>query len=64
MTLTHDTCRCLGEQPRIHTCTRRESCARYTERNTGGPRAPFVRCLCPGQDDYFQHYIPIEMEPK
>ena len=66
MRLTNDTCRCLGEQTGIHTCARRESCARYTMRNTGGPRTPYSMCLCPGLDSYFQSYIQIEaeMEPK
>ena len=66
MSLLHDVCRCLGEQTAIHTCTRRESCARYVERNNGGPRTPYSMFLCPGQDDYFQNYIPIktETEPK
>jgi len=60
MTLPNDVTRCLGEQKGIHTCTRRETCARYTLRNTGGPRTPFSAFLCPGLDDYFQSYIPTE----
>ena len=66
MRLTNDTCRCLGEQTGIHTCTRRETCARYTQRNTGGPSTPYSSWLCPGPDHFYQSHIPIksEMEPK
>lgn len=60
MTLPNDVARCLGEQKGIHTCTRRETCVRYVERNTGGERTPFNSCLCPGLDDYYQFFIPIE----
>ena len=61
MSLLNDVCRCLGEQPGIHTCARRATCARYVERDTRGTRTPFSTCLCPGLDDYYQFFIPVEI---
>ena len=61
MSLLNDVCRCLGEQREIHTCARRATCARYTQRDTGGERTPFAECLCPGLDDYYQFFIPLEI---
>ena len=60
MSLLNDVCRCLGEQPGIHTCARRATCARYVERDE---RPPFAWCMCPGLDDYYQFFIPAE-QPK
>lgn len=63
MSLTHDTCRCLGLLPGLtaeQRCAKRDSCARYTERWTGGERTPHAQWLCPGADDFYEAYIPTD----
>lgn len=61
--LANDVSRCLG----IYTselgdtrCERRETCARYVERHSGGERTPFNQWCCPTLDDYFGAYVPVE----
>lgn len=61
MTLPADTRRCLGLLPTPtgeQRCTRRNTCARYTQRHTGGEATPFVQWACPGPDSYWQNYLP------
>ena len=58
MTLPNDTSRCRGVW-KHGLCSRREECARYIERNTGGERTPQSVCMCPGLDEYWQHFIPV-----
>lgn len=63
----NDIARCAGEPPpelmvlvggyRTHKCPRRETCARYVERHTGGERTPKCAYLC-SEDD--ESYIPVE----
>ena len=63
MTLTNDTCRCLG----IYTselgntrCPRRDTCARYTQRHKGSERTPVAQWLCPSLDEFFGRYLKEE----
>lgn len=46
----------LGKQY-LHICPRRETCARYVERHTGGERTPNFAYLCLDGSDMF---IPVE----
>lgn len=59
MTLPNDVSRCRGVW-KHGLCSKREECARYTLRDTGGDRTPFAVCMCPGLDGYWQFFIPVE----
>lgn len=59
--LANDMARCEGEKSTpderyLWVCYRRETCARYVERDTGGPRTMQYAYLC-DEDDM---YIPAE----
>lgn len=58
--LLNDVCRCEGDMHLPTTgrwlCEKRESCARYVERNTGGERTPHGQYLCDDGD----MFIPVE----
>lgn len=64
MPILNDMARCDGEKvvgrfvdERTQAiCEKRETCARYVERNTGGPRTPHHHYLC----DEGDMYIPAE----
>ena len=58
MTLPNDVTRCRGVW-KHGLCSKREDCARYIERDTGGDRTPFALCMCPGLDGYWQFFIPV-----
>lgn len=62
--LLNDMARCIGEKPahfmNYGVCTRRHECARYTERNSGGPRTMMYAYLCDDGD----MYIPVKKEWK
>lgn len=52
MTLTDDTCRCLGEKP-DGICQDRRNCERYIQRDDYRPSTPFATWLCgPTDTDY------------
>ncbi len=59
--LPADVTRCLGLLPvgqgATQPCSRRASCARHTQRASGGPTTPITQWMCPGVDGYWQHYI-------
>lgn len=62
MPLLNDMARCEGGEQLLPTgtyapCYRRETCARYVERYTGGPRTMTYAYLCSEGDD---SYIPAE----
>lgn len=63
MPLLYDMARCQGTfetrgQKVINYCPRRRECARYVERNQGGPRTMTYAYLCSEGDD---SYIPVEI---
>jgi hypothetical protein len=56
MRLLNDDSRCLGstEESGIYRiCDRRQTCARYVQRNTGGERTPITNMICRGEVDLF-----------
>jgi hypothetical protein len=60
MTLANDICRCLGLLPApdgVQRCTKRDECARYVQRHTGGDRTPMAQWMCPTANDYFGMFI-------
>lgn len=59
MPLTPNDTRCAGVWSRGF-CSRRESCARFTERHNAGPYALFRACMCPGLNGYWEFFIPLE----
>lgn len=65
MPLLHDMARCQGEKElpsnRTQLCIRRNHCARYVERNQGGPRTMKYWYLCSEGDD---NYIPVKPDGK
>lgn len=61
MSLSNDTCRCLGLLPGLtieQPCAKRDTCLRYVERWAGGERTPRAQWLCPGNNEYYEMYIP------
>jgi|LakMenEpi03Aug12_release.lakeMendotaPanAssembly.Ray.scaffolds.fasta_scaffold111648_7 hypothetical protein len=58
MRLLNDQSRCLGslEESGIYRiCDRRQTCARYVQRNAGGERTPITNMICrDGIDLYIQ----------
>lgn len=52
---------CLGLLPgppgATTPCSRRITCARYTQRADRSDSAALAQWLCPGRDDYWQHYV-------
>jgi hypothetical protein len=69
--LLNDMARCEGQkydQERrcaawpIYVCNRRETCARYVERNTGGPRTMSYSYLCDLQKTAGDMYIPVKKD--
>lgn len=63
--LLNDMARCMGSKDLRHNvialCDRRETCARYLERGSGGPRTPHHPYLCDDEGDMF---IPVEKDGK
>ena len=56
MRLLNDDSRCLGstEESGIYRiCDRRQTCARYVQRNTGGERTPITNMICRDEVDLF-----------
>ncbi len=56
MRLLNDVSRCLGslqESGIYRICDRRQTCARYVQRNAGGERTPITNMICWGEVDLF-----------
>ena len=56
MRLLNDVSRCLGslEEPASYRiCERRQSCARYVQRNASGERTPITNMICRGEVDLY-----------
>ena len=63
--LPDDVARCLGvwRSPKGDVfCTKREECARYIHRETGGKWTPAAAWLCPTPDDFYGAFLPVKEE--
>ncbi|MES2909858.1 MAG: hypothetical protein V4718_00630 [Pseudomonadota bacterium] len=59
---TSDT-HCMGQLPGppggTTPCSRRDNCARYTQRANRSEAAPLSQWMCPGKDSYWPHYVQV-----
>lgn len=63
MRLPYDYARCMGEN-QLGACPKRETCARYQQRDKTGPRTPFYERMCSGMGDAYENYVAQQQDAK